>query len=304
MAKGNAHNNGAKPNENGTGTYGHHHGKHDILCDGFVLYPCQAYGNAHARDFNNVDDVPFVLHPWALGPRAKSKQESGDAFVGTPYVADPLQVWPAVFAQEDAPVTAHKTPDTLAEQKLSQAARQLHDQAVESRKVYDSFHKDYRKDVKDVDKYVTQDIRQRIWEAKVERNRKYREKRAQEDRQLTLQRDKLASCLKNMYEATDKLPGGQSSAGGYDSRELHFEKLRATGKRVDRLAGKALSNEAACKDLVSELADLEHLVNPEESAAKILYRFDKRQKAAVEKDESDEESAVDGGPIDLEDDAE
>jgi hypothetical protein len=90
---------------------------------------------------------------------------------------------------------------------------------------------------------------------------------------------KLESSLIQVDEATQNLaeswPSDNSS--DYDSRQHRLEKVRSIGNYVIGLSKKSESKEAACKDLLKELAELEKLIDPKSSTASFLYRFDRRQ---------------------------
>ncbi|KAI0126462.1 hypothetical protein BJ170DRAFT_406890 [Xylariales sp. AK1849] len=264
----------------------------------FPVHPYHTFGPICANGFNGV---AFVLHPWAFGPRINFQDGmTEDRVTGADkaHTKGTTKVRPAatVVLKSDTRAANH-----LGEQKLQQAARQLRDQVTNSENLYKEFHKSFKDEVKELQDYGD-DIHMRLWKAKVASNRKHETNLGEEDEQLRYQRNKLNTCLGNLNDAAAVLAAAQSSRhrGGHDSRHLQLEKIRLAGDRVDRLASKTLSSEAACKDLIIELNELYSLLKPENEGAKVLFKFTTIEESSAS--QPDETEDVQGANATEEDD--
>ncbi|RYC59856.1 hypothetical protein CHU98_g6350 [Xylaria longipes] len=168
--------------------------------------------------------------------------------------------------------------EMMAETKVTLAAHQLSEQVKESKWLWGNFRDEYSTEVKSIKLYVGVDILQQIWRKKVASKDKYK-RGGKEDDQFDVQTMKLESCLNQLDEATQLLADAWSldRSSDYDSRQHHLAKMRATGNLVVGLSKRALTNEAACIDLLGELAELEKLIDPKSPAASMLHRYDKHQ---------------------------
>ncbi|KAJ2982989.1 hypothetical protein NUW58_g6331 [Xylaria curta] len=167
----------------------------------------------------------------------------------------------------------------MAETKLSLASDQLSEQVKECKKLWRKFRDEYTAEVKNVKLYAGTDILQQIWKKKVEHTSKCKHGDNEDNQEFTIQSMKLESCLSQVDEATELLAQARSSgySSQYDSRQHHLEKMRATGKLVVGLSKSAVTNEAACVDLLGELAELEKLISSKSSTASMSHDSDKRQ---------------------------
>jgi hypothetical protein len=258
---------------------------HTIPHHPLPMHPFATFGPLHV---NGANGVPFLLHPCAFGVRPNAQHgidedRAKDAPLGN-------GVGKVVTGKLDTGGEGH-----LVEQRVSQAAKQLYDQVSQSRSIYDDFHKSDEKDIERIGEYIGNDIQNRIWEEKVEQNRRHKTGLDQEDKQLTYQRDKLMTCLRCLSDAAAVLARHYADRLDHESRELQLEKIRAAGGRVRRLTKKAVSNEAACKDLITELDELWSLLDPENSTAKVLYRIDKREGQVASQPEEKDSDHVHSG---------
>ncbi|KAI1423240.1 hypothetical protein F5Y12DRAFT_554370 [Xylaria sp. FL1777] len=216
---------------------------------------------------------PFIVHPHAQVRRSHGiSTERGQSPSGTVSIVDSSGV-PTRRNPQDPGIR-----NMMAEMKLSLAAHQLSEQVKESIRFWREFQDEYSKEVDTIKVYVGVSVLQQIWQNKVAYNRKY--KRAdKDDQQFEIQSMKLESCLNQFDEATQLLVGARSSdhSNGYDSRQHHLAKMQAAGNLVVGLSKRSVTDEAACIDLLNELAELETLVDPKSSTASMLHRFDKRQ---------------------------
>ncbi|KAI1309815.1 hypothetical protein F5Y03DRAFT_347453 [Xylaria venustula] len=157
----------------------------------------------------------------------------------------------------------------MAETKISLAAKQLTKQAKESMTFWRQFQEEYLKEVDSIKVYVGADVLQLVWQKRVEHKGKYRGADRKDCHLFEIESMKLESCLSQVDEATQLLAGTWSSDhnNDYDSRQHNLDKLRAAGKVVVDLSKRSIKNEAACLDLLAELAELE----------KLLHHFDQHQ---------------------------
>jgi hypothetical protein len=158
----------------------------------------------------------------------------------------------------------------MTEMKVSLATNQLSEQVKESTRFWRGFQNEYWKEVNVIKFYVGMDVLQQIWRKKVE---------FKDGQQFAIQSMKLESCLKQFDEAAQLCTSAWSSdnSSNYDSRQHHSEKVRATGNLVVSLSRTSETTEAACKDLLKELAELEKLIDAKSPTASVLHRFDKHQ---------------------------
>ncbi|KAM0808122.1 hypothetical protein AB5N19_08464 [Seiridium cardinale] len=258
--------------DTGSSARGSHRYKHHPHHSPINNYTIQGFEYIH---LNGIDRVPFFLHPLALNPRI-NLQHGVENHAQRTVAKDPME-------NTSAPAPANKAlsegENSLAEEKLAQAAKQYYDQTKESQEVFEAFHEEYTNDIKSVRRYTSDDVRRVIWEGKVERNMKYKDGLGKEDKQLGHQQNKLKTCLARFREAADDVATKTPSTNDHvhDSRGLQLEKVLAAGERVDRLVCKALLDEIACKDLVNELQELLNLIDPRKPQNSPIYRFDKRQ---------------------------
>ncbi|KAI3322707.1 hypothetical protein HD806DRAFT_111599 [Xylariaceae sp. AK1471] len=216
----------------------------------------------------NMNAHPFFVHPYAH-VRGNHGIPTGEQERRHPAV-------PSTSAGNDSGIPLRQTMPAqairgvMAEMKASLAANQLSEQVKESIMFWRGFQNEYSKEVNIIKLYVGVDVLQKIWRKKVE---------FKDDQQFAIQSMKLESCLNQFDEATQLLADTWSSdnSNDYDSRQHHLEKVRTTGNLVVGLSKTSETNEAACKDLLRELAELEKLIDPRSSAASTLHRFDKRQ---------------------------
>ncbi|KAI2638501.1 hypothetical protein GGS21DRAFT_443508 [Xylaria nigripes] len=170
------------------------------------------------------------------------------------------------------------TKGKMADMKLSLAANQLSEQVKESAAFWRDFQSEYSAEVNNINLYVGGDILQKIWRKKVEYNRSRKGGDKEDDQQFDTQSMKLESCLNQVDEAAQLLAEAWAFDynSDYDSRQYYLEKLRMTGNTAIILSKKSTENEAACRDLLDELAELEKLLDPR-SSTNMLHRFNKRQ---------------------------
>lgn len=221
----------------------------------------------------NMNARPFFVHPHAQARRNHGiSSERRQPPLGAASVVDNSGV-PA------RPPQAPGIRKKMAEMKISLAANQLSEQVKESMKFWRGFRDEYSKEVNSIKVYVGADILQQIWQNKVEFNGRYKCGDEEDDQQFEIQSMKLESCLNQVDEATQLLAGAWSSdhSNDYDSRQHHLAKTQAAGNLVVGLSKRSVTNEAACIDLLEELAELEKLFDPKTSTASMLHHFDKRQ---------------------------
>ncbi|TGJ87568.1 hypothetical protein E0Z10_g1193 [Xylaria hypoxylon] len=175
----------------------------------------------------------------------------------------------------------------MTETKISLAENQLSKQVKESIKFWREFRDEYSKEVKNIKLYVGVGVLQQIWQKRAEFNSKNK----CGDKEFAIQSMKLESCLSQVDEAAQLLTGVRLSdySNDYDSRQHHLAKTRAAGNLVVDLSKKSVTNEAACIDLLEELAELEKLVNPKSSTASRSHHFDKRHSQNPNKSEGNTE---------------
>ncbi|KAI8955064.1 hypothetical protein F4801DRAFT_531090 [Xylaria longipes] len=219
---------------------------------------------------------PFFVHPYAHG-RVDHGVSAGQRRE-RPSAAGAASVLDGPSASERRPRPTPVMKEMMAETKVTLAAHQLSEQVKESKWLWGNFRDEYSTEVKSIKLYVGVDILQQIWRKKVASKDKYK-RGGKEDDQFDVQTMKLESCLNQLDEATQLLADAWSldRSSDYDSRQHHLAKMRATGNLVVGLSKRALTNEAACIDLLGELAELEKLIDPKSPAASMLHRYDKHQ---------------------------
>ncbi|ETS74786.1 hypothetical protein PFICI_13270 [Pestalotiopsis fici W106-1] len=239
------------------------------------MYPHRRIGTEIRHSSHS--GMSYYVHPMALDVPSKirhASDQSHDRNVTT--VHNPIQIPPAV----SPPTTSVKpmTMDRGAEERLAQAAKQLHEQAKESMGIYQSFFDKYNQDISSVRDYVDTVTRRRIWQSKIAQNTQYSQEQEGEDQQLVYQVSKLQVCFDHFSDAAGyvTLQDEPSDANAYNSRYFLLDKIAHAYNRVKELARKTMMNEGACPDLINELQELHDLVDPEKPTARVIYRFDKR----------------------------
>ncbi|KAI1195459.1 hypothetical protein F5X97DRAFT_308027 [Nemania serpens] len=231
---------------------------------------------------------PFFIHPFAQSrkkhhevPARQRRQQPLEA------TADSSRR----SARQASPVPA--VTKMMAEMKLSLAANQLSEQVQESMRLWGEFRDEYSTEVSSIKPYVGMSVLRQVWRQKIEFKSKHRRGDKHDDQQFSIQGIKLESCLNQVDEATRLLAQVRSSDhnASYDSRQRYLKKMRATGNLVIGLSKKSVVDEAACKDLLEELAELEKLIGSENSTAGKLHRTDGRQqRGSIEADEVEAEN--------------
>ncbi|KAI1492799.1 hypothetical protein F5X96DRAFT_329630 [Biscogniauxia mediterranea] len=208
--------------------------------------------------------------------------------------------------------TAHAV--MMADMKISLAAKQLAEQVKESKKFWVAFRENFEKEVTNIKPYVDGHILRQIWQKRIENDDESSRSKRQHDVRLCIQNVKLENCLNQIDEAINFLNMARSSHGqsaGHNPRYHHLEKIRAAGGLVVGLSKKSMTDEAACKDLLTELLDLERLLDPKSPVARSLHRSitDGAQEAAEmedkkpdEKDSSKSEGDVQNEPVTIDQD--
>ena len=165
----------------------------------------------------------------------------------------------------------------MAETKISLAAKQLSEQVKESMGFWRRFRDEYSQEVSRIKDYVRMSVLQQIWQQKVEYHSKDKCDDRPDDHRFDIQSIKLESCLNQVHEATRLLTEAHlfNYRSDYDSQRHHLVKIQTTGNLVVYLSKKSALNEAACKDLLEELAELEKLVDPRRQVASMLHHSDK-----------------------------
>ncbi|KAI5918345.1 hypothetical protein F4810DRAFT_596030 [Camillea tinctor] len=209
---------------------------------------------------------PLVIHPCAKYVRHDSdtrirriKQHAAS----TTGAEIQKQATPPAGLESDAVDTSDAV--MMADMKISLAAKQLAEQVKESRKFWGDFRENFRNEVMSIKPYVDGHVLGQIWQRKVEHNNKPSEGKRQHDEKLSVQNVKLETCLNQIDEAIKffivaKLSNGQST--GHDPQHHHLGKIRTAGSLVVGLSKKSMLDEAASKDLLTELTDLERLLDP------------------------------------------
>ncbi|KAI1182954.1 hypothetical protein F5B17DRAFT_418115 [Nemania serpens] len=216
---------------------------------------------------------PFFIHPYAQSqkkhdvPARQRRQRPSEA---TAYDSHRR-------ASQASPVST--VTKMLAEMKVSLATNQLSEQVKESMRLWGEFREEYSTEVSSIKPYVGMSVLRQIWRQKVEFNNKHKRGVKHGDQQFPVQSIKLESCLNQVDEATQILAEVQSSShsNDYDSRHRFLEKMRAAGSIVIGLSKKSVVDEAACKDLLEELAELEKLIGSKISTVRTSHRTDNRQ---------------------------
>ncbi|KAI0976660.1 hypothetical protein F4678DRAFT_120321 [Xylaria arbuscula] len=237
-----------------------------------------------------MDTRSFFVHPHAgvrRSQRTSAEQRQPPIRAATTIVDSSV---PTRRQQQDT-----GTRKMMAEMKISLAANQLSEQAKESITFWRQFREEYLEEVDRIKVYVGADILQRVWQKKVGYNGKYRGGEGKDCHRFDVQSMKLESCLSQVDEATKLLAGAWSSDhnNDYNSRRHHLAKLRAAGDLVVDLSKRSVKNEAACSDLLVELAELGKLVDSNSAAAAMLHHFNQHQarREEVNADHSSEEPA-------------
>ncbi|KAI0594774.1 hypothetical protein F4775DRAFT_416605 [Biscogniauxia sp. FL1348] len=164
----------------------------------------------------------------------------------------------------------------MADMKISLAAKQFAEQVKESNKFWANFRVNFENEVTSIRSYVDEHVLRQIWQKRIEHNDKSSKSKKQHNGKLCIQNVKLETCLNQIDEAINFLNMARSSHGqstGHNPRYHHLEKIRAAGSLVVGLSKKSMSDEAACKDLLTELSDLERLLDPKSPVARSLHRF-------------------------------
>ncbi|CAJ2499990.1 Uu.00g028430.m01.CDS01 [Anthostomella pinea] len=229
---------------------------------------------------HRLEGSRFFIHPCATCPREKPHARSEVQHTAVPEQANNPKVQPKVHPTAPAnPALSSPNMGMMAEMKVSLAAKQLAQQVKESRKFWTGFQEVFEVEVTNIKPYVGGHVLQGIWRDKVEHNSKYKTGEKQDDQQFGIQRMKLETCLGQVDAAMKSLAVARSKddPSGYDSRHNQLGKIRAAGNQILDLAKNSMSDQAACKDLLTELSELGKLVDPENEAAAILHRFDKRE---------------------------
>jgi hypothetical protein len=220
----------------------------------------------------NANGIPFALHPLARplpfplrGPVVEVREHQEGIKAVPTLVTPPIQI------------NDNLDKDAI-QGKLLHSAKLLHDQAKQSRNVYQKFLASYDKDVKRIAVYASEAIIRQVWKQKVDSNHNTRPPFYQDDLQLTYQRGRLTTCFQYFRDATNAVFHCQTPdcRDKHDSRALFLDKVLEAGGRVDRLSTNAMTLEAACRDLVAELDELIDLLDSKNDKAKILYRFHKK----------------------------
>ncbi|KAI1364394.1 hypothetical protein F5Y08DRAFT_307071 [Xylaria arbuscula] len=161
----------------------------------------------------------------------------------------------------------------MADIKISFAATQLSEQVKESMRFWHRFHDEYSQEVGRIRIYVGMSVLQQIWQQKVV----YHRKSKCGDDQFQVQSIKLESCLYQVHEATKVHAGAQTFnySNDYDTQQHHLTKMRTIGDLVVDLSRKSATNEAACIDLLEELAELAKLADSTRQATSMGHRLDK-----------------------------
>lgn len=248
---------------------GSRHQSQDHRREPAALNPCRRLGSVYW-------DGPsggFLVHPMATDHQVRVRMAPGRSRSQNVAAERPVQTV-AVTASQKPSNDGHAT-----EERLAQAARQLHDQTKESEIIFQTFYDKFNEDIGSIRNYVDAATRRRIWQSKVEQNAKYSEGKKNEDQQLAYQLNKLKVCFHrfNDFAKNITVGHGTTDADVHDSRGFQLEKICATYDRVSRLARKSLVDDGACRDLITELRELLNMVDPAQSTAEAIYRFDKRE---------------------------
>ncbi|KAI0107728.1 hypothetical protein GGR51DRAFT_514833 [Nemania sp. FL0031] len=245
-----------------------HHTCHSVF---YTLYLIKHIVLSYPAPSVDMHARPFFVHPYVQARRnhgiaAEQRMPSSSATASDP-------VLPA-----RRPPPAPAVRKMMAEMKLSLATNQLSQQVKESRQFWREFRDAYLVDVDFIKPYVGVDVLQQIWSKKIEFNNKDKHGDKGEDQQLSVQSMKLESCLTQVDEATELLAEiGRPHSSGYDSQQHHLAKLHAVGSLVVGLSKRSITNEAACTDLLDELAELEKLIDSRSATANTLPRTGKHQ---------------------------
>ncbi|KAI1165757.1 hypothetical protein F5B18DRAFT_609741 [Nemania serpens] len=216
---------------------------------------------------------PFFIHPYAQARKKHEVPARQRRHKPSEATADDSRR----PARQASPVLA--VTKMMAEMKVSLAANQLSEQVQESMRLWGKFRDEYSTEVDSIKPYVGTSVLQQIWRKKVEFNSKHKRGDKHENQQFSVQSIKLESCLNQVDEATRLLAKVRLSDhnNDYDSRQYHLKKMRAAGNLVIGLSKKSVVDEAACKDLLEELAELEKLIGSKDSTARTSHHTDNRQ---------------------------
>ncbi|KAJ8127617.1 hypothetical protein O1611_g6019 [Lasiodiplodia mahajangana] len=220
---------------------------------------------------------PFFVHPYAQGRgnygiSAEQRRPQSSAATVDNLVPPARRSPPAPAVRK-----------MMAEMKVSLAINQLSQQVMESRQFWQEFRDEYLAEVESIKYYVGVEVLQQIWRKKIEFNSKDKHGDERDDQQFSIQSMKLESCLTQVDEATELLAevGWSDYSSDYDSRQHHLSKVRGAGSLVVGLSKRSVANEAACTDLLEELAELEKLVDSRSATANMLPRIGKHQSEDV-----------------------
>ncbi|KAI0874886.1 hypothetical protein GGS24DRAFT_457644 [Hypoxylon argillaceum] len=217
---------------------------------------------------------PFFVHPYAQGrgnygfSAEQTRRQSSEAVVDGPSLR-------ARRYQQTSGVRK-----MMAEMKVSLAVNQLSDQVKESKQFWKEFRDEYLAEVNSIKLYVGADVLQQIWRKKVAfNNNKDKLGDKGDNQQFAIQSMKLESCLNQVDEATQLLAEVWSSgySSDYDSQQHHLAKIRGAGNMVVGLSKRSVANEAACTDLMGELAELEKFIDSKSTTGGMPHGIAKGQ---------------------------
>ncbi|KAI1501168.1 hypothetical protein F5X99DRAFT_210447 [Biscogniauxia marginata] len=218
---------------------------------------------------------PMFIHPCAVvredrDTRAHPAQQDAFSVLETPNQSHTTT--PGVASTDPA------NARMMADMKISLAVKQVAEQAQENKKFWVGFREEFEKEVGSIKPYIDEHTLQQIWRKKIEHSNERGSGDMQHGGRFNIQNIKLETCMSQIDEAMKFLAVAESSYGNstnHNPRRHHLEKIRAAGSLVTGLAKKSMLDEAACKDFLTELSDLERLLDPKNLAAVSLNRFDK-----------------------------
>ncbi|KAI0383525.1 hypothetical protein F5Y04DRAFT_250416 [Hypomontagnella monticulosa] len=240
-------------------------------------------------------ETHFHQHPRRNHDRSVDENSEKSSVIHHPMKAKALS---SSGSRENSPRPSSNRGDSRVEintninleVRVSVAAKQLDVQIRESTEFWTKFQTEYREEVQSIEPYVENNILEDIWRARTKYDGEgMNEEQKQDFEQFDIHRMKLEACLDQLSKATKALAQSHISSdrSSHDSRQLSLKKIWDAGSLALELAVKAVSNSAACLDLIAEGSRLEKLVDPKGPDARMLHQFDTLEISKEPKGESE-----------------
>ncbi|KAI1384042.1 uncharacterized protein F4822DRAFT_433991 [Hypoxylon trugodes] len=239
-----------------------------------------------------INDGPFYRHPAANNGRdddisvgRRSTQSKHSSEDGT---------------REGTPTPAVPHVETSAgvrmELKLSLSAKLLASQISESKKFWVAFQQKFEDEVTGIKYYASGHTLRQTWRERIEHYRQHRAGEDEDDEEeLSIQQMKLEACLDHINNAAEVYARSQPphSHASHNPRYTALKKIRIIGDVVRGLVAQSSLDSAACADLVKEISNLEKLVDPKSSEAKVIHRVGRQNaKKIIHPDEGEDQILV------------